>query len=684
MYVTVLCLCIQHCRVTFVFECLQRCQEIWTELGLNAEDQASKFNDINELLLKKCSEELEGLEAAREALQKRIEEAYTVVKLLETALDVESPIDLQMLHSVAGKTLLEQEKHLLHLRSRLTDELWLRIDARIAGLDRAEELLDDMKLRSIEELRHVPQDLLQGVDLRAVRRSMAQLGKWNELRGQAKADLAVLQSLVDGLVISMDKTISTKCLQQDEVLLSALLREKTKRVTEVEEVLSSIRSVSEELRLSPGNIASVLRTFFSGLPSADDFDLSSAADRIQLCTSMIVENGGGARDISTKGIETLISICDVFAKISEGRSNALAFLVETLQDADALMEEAKESVRFPLEEGEADGPETLAPALLDPPAHVTTEDFGCYYDALTRGKNRLEKLTQDMEAALCTMLSSINGEFDKYGIDSAAQRVTFFVGHEDRGEANATRSILEKYVFSSSESDTDDTITTSTSFSSSSECLDSLISKFDPDYDEFHTIYCPCYGARQLKQLRDSIKHVSVVREAVKSAEVRLRSLHTIMSLYDSINSIKKKIAEFEEKATDKSRFSGSSLRLLEEEKFRKAMSKKYPARLASLRAEVQKWMHNESGDYDLNILGHDMKNMIMDMMNTDTELMHLDLSVVDGGRNSARRGSKTQLVSSGSSSSLCSNTSNQSSTGTRTSRSRSQPAVASRDKKLA
>ncbi|KAF1774788.1 hypothetical protein GQ600_755 [Phytophthora cactorum] len=57
--------------------------------------------------------------------------------------------------------------------------------------------------------------------------------------------------------------------------------------------------------------------------------------------------------------------------------------------------------------------------------------------------------------------------------------------------------------------------------------------------------------------------------------------------------------------------------------------AKHYPNLLASLRKEVTRWLENEDGEYDLSVLGEDLKNLLLDMMNTDTGLMHLDLGTV-------------------------------------------------------
>jgi len=153
----------------------QRCQEIWKELGLNEEDQASKFQDINALLLQKCSDELEGLEAAREKLQARIDVAYHAVKRLESVFDVADRVDVQTLASVAGPTLLEQEKYLLTVQKRLSDELWRRLSARIRMSEGIRELVAGLQIGSIEDFRHVSLEDVGTFDMDRIQASTAEL-----------------------------------------------------------------------------------------------------------------------------------------------------------------------------------------------------------------------------------------------------------------------------------------------------------------------------------------------------------------------------------------------------------------------------------------------------------------------------------------------------------------------------
>jgi hypothetical protein len=627
---------------------------------LSPEETASKFNDINDLLMKKCSEELEGLEAARAAIQARIDDAYGMIEVLEAALDVDEPTDLQTLHSVAGKTLLEQEKHLIRRSADLTDEMWLRVDARVAGLSHVQELVDDMKLEDVADFRHVPHERLHSIDIDKVQVHLVKLQQFKELKDEALSGGLFPKKLVESLVVEPnDKVIARECLAQDEVLLSSLLSEKAKRVAETEQLLNSIRSVSGEMKMSHDNVVSVLQAVIGAHTPRRDAEDETEEDQVRAVASLISESGGRI-DVSTGGIQLLADARDCFVEIYEGRSNALSFLFSTLQEAASLTKSVFGGSQTP-QEPSPPKPQSSSDMERNDLEIGVSKEYGCHRDALLKGKQKLDALIQPIESSIRALLYSTNDDFLKYGIDSNEQRVSFFLGRQDSDESTSTREVLAKYV---SFADQEDGSESGVGFSTGVESRqDSLLSELDPFYDEFCAVYSVSYGTEQLQRVKDAISHVAIVQQTVESAQKRLKSLSTIMGLYSEINQYREKISEFEASASKKDRLFGNSLRLLEEERFRKTVAKRYPLRIAALKTEVQKWLHNDGGDYDLNILGQDMKNMLMDMMNTDTELMHLDLGVVGSARQSARRGSKTSTLapalSSSSLSSVSSNNSN-------------------------
>ncbi|EGZ29075.1 hypothetical protein PHYSODRAFT_309641 [Phytophthora sojae] len=258
----------------------------------------------------------------------------------------------------------------------------------------------------------------------------------------------------------------------------------------------------------------------------------------------------------------------------------------------------------------------------------------------------MEELDGPVEISLRSLFYSMNDDFAAFGIDTEEQRVSFFLGRKDENH-EARRSIIEKYaVFSSCSSSDDGEEEVPPVADKPVDTKDSFLSKLDPAFMEYHWFYSASFGALQLQKLREVVAGMADVKSAVKSAQNRLQSLQKIMKIFNKINEFKAKIAEFEASASQKDRLFGNSLRLLEEERFRRMAAKHYPNLLAALRKEVSRWLENEDGEYDLSVLGEDLKNLLLDMMNTDTGLMHLDLGTV-------RRPTKPALTPNSSSSNL-------------------------------
>uniref|UniRef100_K3X0M8 Uncharacterized protein n=1 Tax=Globisporangium ultimum (strain ATCC 200006 / CBS 805.95 / DAOM BR144) TaxID=431595 RepID=K3X0M8_GLOUD len=264
-------------------------------------------------------------------------------------------------------------------------------------------------------------------------------------------------------------------------------------------------------------------------------------------------------------------------------------------------------------------------------AKASKREFGCTQQELISGKTRLTELGGPVEKSLRALLLSMDDDFMAFGIETDSQRTSFFLG-SDEEENNATRRTLERYIGDV----TGDGIESVSAVLSSDQ--NSFLSELDPSFDEFGLVYSADYGKFKLDRLKESITDVTIVQRTIQSAQKRLDSLKKIMKLFNEINEFKKKIGQFEANASQKDRLFGSSLRLLEEEKFRRMAAKRYPNLLSALRKEVEKWLQNEEGEFDLSILGKDLKKLLLDMMNTDTGLMHLDLGVVDSARPSSRR----------------------------------------------
>ncbi|ETP46819.1 hypothetical protein F442_07016 [Phytophthora nicotianae P10297] len=594
------------------FRLMNRCQEIWKELGLNEEDQATKFQDINELLVRKCSEELEGLEAAREKLQARIDDTYRVVSRMESVLRVVDRVDMQSLPSIAGSTLLEQEKYLLTLQKRLSGDLWQRMNARIRVSEGIRELAAGLQVRSIEDFYHVSRDEVGHFNADYEHLSDAELVVWKRFQ-KNKDDADTLDQVLDRL--GDGDSISSSSVQRDELVLNALLKEKTKRIAELEQALEAVRTVARNTQLSHDDVVSVIAT----LREAGEAEVDANGTDVfgELCAWIL--QTGGQLDVSKKGLETLAKVVRGFEEIQAGRSNAIEFLHRTREEATMLTQDV--SV------GDVNEASTQHCAFSLPPIPEVLQRNGSFMDTLAVGKDMLVSLSKPVERLLRSLFYSMNDDFAAFGIDTEEQRVSFFLGSNDEGQ-EARRAILDKYaVLSSCENALEDEEKETPPVPTS--CNDSFLSRLDPALKTFHWVYSVSFGELQLQKLRDSIADMDEVKRTVTSTQNRLRSLQKIMKIFNKINEFKAKIAEFETSASQKERLFGNSLRLLEEERFRKMAAKHYPNLLASLRKEVTRWLDNEDGEYDLGVLGEDLKNLLLDMMNTDTGLMHLDLGTV-------------------------------------------------------
>ncbi|KAK1933815.1 Kinesin-like protein KIF21B [Phytophthora citrophthora] len=613
------------------FRLMNRCQEIWKELGLNEEDQASKFQDINELLVKKCSQELEGLEAAREKLQARIDDAYHVITRMESVLCVADRLDIKALPTLAGTPLLEQEKYVLTQRKRLVNDLWQRISACIRSAEGIRELAADLQLTSIDDFRHVSKEEVGNFDMDYAHAVGADLEAWRHFhknKNSADALDQLLESLGDG------DSISGPSVQRYELLLNGMLKEKTRRITELEETLGAARVMARKAQLSHDDIESVINALRNG--DGDEMDVSRSNVFEELCARIL--QTGGQLDVSKKGMESLSKVMKGLEEVEAGRSNALEFLQRTRQEAAAVVEE--------IAAGNEVDPETSRRcfAISLPQTPENMQDDEKFMDTLATGKGLLVGLSEPVERLLRRLFYSMNDDFAAFGIETVEQRISFFLGSKDEGQ-EARRAILDKYAVLSFDASENGEKECSPAYTAPQTCKDSFLSRLDPTFSEFGWVYSVSFGDQQLQKLRTSIADMEEVKRTVNSTQNRLRSLQKIMKIFNKINEFKAKIAEFETSASQKERLFGNSLRLLEEERFRKMAAKHYPNLLASLRKEVTRWLENEDGEFDLSVLGEDLKNLLLDMMNTDTGLMHLDLGTV-------RRPSKQNSLTPNSSSS--------------------------------
>lgn len=608
------------------FRLMSRCQDIWKELGVDEDAQASKFQDIKELLIKKCSEELKGLEAARESLQARINDKYCIVHRLESVLHEVGRVEISLLSSVAGPTLLEQEKYLHSRQEHLSYILWQRLKAFTRIYDGIRGLVAELQVKTMEDFRHFSVQDADTSDVEVIRSALAEPIAWkNFLMNKDDTDALVqaLDNLGDGA------NISTLSRQRNEHLLKTLHTEKAERIVELDHLSKAIRTMAKKSHLSREDVECVITALRDA--NSEEVVLTANGRNVfdELCAWIF--QTGGRLDVSKKALEILENLLMKFQEIEAGRSAAFEFLRKTLEEATMLLHDIH--VGDGLDEG------------LRQLLHQFTDDMrhnAIFTDSLGAGKKILIGLREPVQHLLRNLLFSTNDAFAAYGIDTVEHQISFFLGSKDEKQS-ARRAILERYAVRSTN------VITAPEESDKAIvelCKDTFLSKIDPAFGEYNWVYSASFGELQLKRLRDSIADVYEVQRTVESAQKRLGSLQKIMKIFTKINEFKVKIAEFESSASQKKRLFGNSVRLLEEERFRKLAAKHYPNLLASLRKEVTRWLKNEDGEFNLGVLGEDLKELLLDMMNTDTGLMHLDLGIV-------QRSAKQSLTQSLSSSNL-------------------------------
>uniref|UniRef100_M4BM36 Uncharacterized protein n=1 Tax=Hyaloperonospora arabidopsidis (strain Emoy2) TaxID=559515 RepID=M4BM36_HYAAE len=397
-----------------------------------------------------------------------------------------------------------------------------------------------------------------------------------------------------------------------------MLIEKMKRIAEVEECVTAIRAIARKSQLSQDDIGSVIRRM---LDEEDFFDggIDTKSTVLEDLCAHIFQTGGRL-DFRKHRLEVLVKVLCSLEEVQAGRSDVLNFLHRIVEEAAMLTHDVALS-------GHGDDIFCHFTSPL-PPISQGDQSF---VDTLAAGKEILCCLSEPVEGALRSLLYSMDNDFAAFGIDTKEHRMSFFLGC--RVEDKSSRlAILDKYVIHSScaaKTLSNDGNSDIGVLGRALECNGSFLSRLDPAFEEFHWTYSVSFGDSQLQRLRTSIADIREVKNAMVSAQIRLKSLRKIMVIYNKINEFKSKIAEFEASASQKDRLFGNSLVLLEEERFRKMAAKHYPNLLAALQKEVSRWLENEGGEYDLSVLGEDLKNLLLDMMNTNTDLMHLDLGIV-------------------------------------------------------
>lgn len=118
--------------------------------------------------------------------------------------------------------------------------------------------------------------------------------------------------------------------------------------------------------------------------------------------------------------------------------------------------------------------------------------------------------------------------------------------------------------------------------------------------------------------------HALIQKEKLRLLDL-LESMKSIMDMILRREWIKKEMKSFEQYASDPCRLSGSSTRLLQEEKFRKVVSKEYPKLTAKIRKRLESW--NKEHGQELLYNGKSYIDLMsQEKEDPKSELLHLRL----------------------------------------------------------
>ncbi|RHY32162.1 hypothetical protein DYB32_002808 [Aphanomyces invadans] len=277
--------------------------------------------------------------------------------------------------------------------------------------------------------------------------------------------------------------------------------------------------------------------------------------------------------------------------------------------------------------------------------------------ALTEWCEHASLGTYQVRKAAQASLSMIQEELDAFGMEEATDRLDFILGTRDRAISGAHRKLLEKYMQDHNAKTFN--VLGASSPSTKKPNAPHFLHELDPYATELGSMLAHALDSQVLDHLQTELNEFRVLQTILTDAYTRLSSLGNIMKCVTQVRFLhyNKKIAEFESAASDSDRLLDrrtSSLRLLDEEKFRKSAAKKYPlyvsirtrcsatatitcpSRLVQkVREEIHKWTSQTANGFDLTILGQDMQALLLDTVNLNTDLMHLSLT------NNSRRSRK-------------------------------------------
>ncbi len=129
------------------------------------------------------------------------------------------------------------------------------------------------------------------------------------------------------------------------------------------------------------------------------------------------------------------------------------------------------------------------------------------------------------------------------------------------------------------------------------------------------------------RKLRARLFRLGAIHGSVESGRAKQECKSAIHRLDSELRIVDARLAQFEEKAGDKSRLvskKGNGGALLKEEKFRKHMQTKFVGMLGRLRGRLAEWEGREGHAFDLRVLSEEIRNLLVEGSEGRTVRMHL------------------------------------------------------------
>ncbi|KAF0687286.1 Aste57867_20952 [Aphanomyces stellatus] len=581
------------------FSALKRCQEMMDELGIKDDDSDEQFRDITV----KCQEEFERLLLKKQESYGILDKLTQAIQLCEKALGYQSHTELPKTAKLTDQIQLAQT-----VLTELENTVAQRALLRLRNLKTASELCDEMQLGIIApvpessdheekmstELQH--QLILQGKIAEELRRLHNDMSVFSMFDSIGQNNVRDIVNLTTRLLAEGNLPLGEQALEDDTVLITLLNDMKESRLRNMEEMMHNARFLFSELQFTGADMSHISRKVVDRLSFA--FEPANLVERLL--------NTGGVMDFTSHGLSFMHALFTTLLSIRETRIQTRRRLKTKCSVADRMYQTAMAQCK-----SFYSPPRVVHPGNQE---RVTNAALSEWCEHASLGTFRVRKAAQ-------ASLSMIHRELDAFGMEESADRLDFIVGTRDPSAVKSHRKLLLKYMKDRSRSEISPR---------SSKPLVSFLHELDPYAAELNPMLAHALDSEVLEYLQTELGEFQELQLILSDAYTRLTSLGSIMKCVTQIREYNKKIAEFEEAASDSTRLldrRNSSLRLLEEEKFRKTAAKNYPLLVQKVREEIQKWTSHTSDGFDLSILGQEMQALLLDTMNLNTDLMHLTLN---------------------------------------------------------